>query len=334
MQSHLTQGKSPTFGPVTARLVEYGLAHLRVEHKGHIVEPLAFLSLMRWLLNQDDANLQTNLESRLAFQDSRGPAYEELIILYLLRTLRYPVPFSAIFNFYNPPVWANDMVQIVGCLDGNSIAVDVLGPAPQNPGLSVVYAADIDDVIRWIQTTTTAPAVLVATHLFGPDVIIRCSSPSLNSTDEPRINFLIGQLKSYTQGNKESLDAGTTSHALTSLHPDQWFKKAVSHLAPLLVLVPLTIFWQPSHKRQKLIDAIGKHRVLRFVCGHPLPPNLKLSAASVNQAIDVLGPNTALASIDLDGFRAHFISEDEARSALVPIEHALACKRKYSEIDS
>ena len=33
----------------------------------------------------------------------------------------------------------------------------------------------------------------------------------------------MGQLKSYLQGNKESLDAGTISYALTSLHPNHWF---------------------------------------------------------------------------------------------------------------
>jgi hypothetical protein len=233
VQSHLTRGESPTFGPVTVKLVEYGLAHLRDKHEGHIVEPLAFLSLMKWLQNQDGADLETSIRSRLAFPESHGEAYEELIILYLLRMLRYPAPFSTIFNFRKPPVWANDMVQIVGCLDGISVAVDVLGDAPQNLGV-VHYADDIDDVIRWIQTTATAPAVLVATHLFGPDVMIRCSSPPLNSTAAPRNVLLIGQLKSYTDGNKDTLHGGTTSHAITSLHSNHWFKLAVSHLALLL----------------------------------------------------------------------------------------------------
>ena len=107
------------------------------------------------------------------------------------------------------------MVQIVGCLDGD-------------PGLGVVHYADnIDDVICWIQATATAPAVLVAAHLFGPDVTIRCSSPPLNSTDTPGIVLLMGQLKSYTSGNK--INAGmTTIEAITSLHPNHWFKEAVS----------------------------------------------------------------------------------------------------------
>ena len=34
----LLKGKSPTYGPVTARLVEYGIAHLSQEHMGQIYD--------------------------------------------------------------------------------------------------------------------------------------------------------------------------------------------------------------------------------------------------------------------------------------------------------
>ena len=91
--------------------------------------------------------------------------------------------------------------------------------------------------------------------------------------------------------------------------------------------------WQPSNQRQKLIDAIEKHRVLRFVGGYPLPPDLNLTAASVTQAIEALGPNVTLATIKLDAFKAHFISEGDVR-VLAPMEGALARKRKISELDS
>lgn len=89
--------------------------------------------------------------------------------------------------------------------------------------------------------------------------------------------------------------------------------------------------WQPSHQHQRLIDAIKKHDVLHFVA---LPPNLKLTATSVIQGIDALGTNVPLASIELDAFKAHFISEDEVRNVLAPMEHALAQKRQPSEMDS
>jgi hypothetical protein len=69
VESHLTEGKS---GPITTRLVEYGIA-LRQGLEGHIVEPLAFLSLMRWLQTLDHANLEVNIRSRLAFISKFDP---------------------------------------------------------------------------------------------------------------------------------------------------------------------------------------------------------------------------------------------------------------------
>ena len=234
VQSHLTRGQSPTFGPVTAQLVEYGLARLRQGHTGHIVEPLAFLSLMKWLEKKKHINLGANIGSRLSSQASRGDAYEEVIILYLLRMLCYPVPFNTIFDFHSTPVWENDMARIVGRLDGNDVPVDVLEDAPQNPGLCVVhYAASIEEVIHWIQTPAVAPAVLVTSHLFGPDVMIRCSSSPSNSTATSTV-LLMGQFKSFTDVNKESLNAGTISHGLTSLNRDHWFKQTVSQLVSSL----------------------------------------------------------------------------------------------------
>jgi hypothetical protein len=234
VQSHLTSGQSPTFGPVsTARLVEYGIARLCEGHQGQILEPLAFLSLMKWLEIQKHLNLEANIRLRLGFQASRGDAYEELIILYLPRMLCYPVPFSTIFDFHSTPVWENDMAHIVGRLDGNDVPVDILGDALQNPGLGVVhYAASVEEVMHWIETPAVVPAVLVTSHLFGPDVM-RCSSSPSNSTVTSTV-LLMGQFKSFTNGNKESLDAGTISHGLTSLNSYHWFKQTVSQLASSL----------------------------------------------------------------------------------------------------
>ncbi|KAM6498796.1 hypothetical protein JOM56_006744 [Amanita muscaria] len=197
---------SPTFGPVTARLVEYGIARLYKRDSGQIVEALAFLSLMKWLENPPTVNLQRNIRLRLADQNSR---YDQLVVLYLLRVLRYPVPFSAIFQFHGtPPRWADEMAQIVGRLDGTAVAVDVLGKSPENPGLDVVrYAAGIEDVLEWIENPTTTPAVLIPNNLFGPDVMVWCGDV-----------LLMGQLKSYT-----ALDAKSISHALC---PDHWFKQS------------------------------------------------------------------------------------------------------------
>jgi hypothetical protein len=86
VQSHLLKGQNPTYGPVTDRLVEYGFACLREqsgEHKlkGQIVEPLAFISLMRWLQDKDHVKIQANLRSRLGHDPepvARGGALRRL----------------------------------------------------------------------------------------------------------------------------------------------------------------------------------------------------------------------------------------------------------------
>jgi hypothetical protein len=101
-----------------------------------------------------------------------------------------------------------------------------------------------------------------------------------------------------------------------------------------IVLISLRILWQPSHQRQKLIDVIEKHHVLRFVGGYPLPRNLDSNTESVRGAIQALGPNVALASLSLDEFRANFISEGEATNVLPPMNDALGRKRKASEINN
>jgi hypothetical protein len=61
--------------------------------------------------------------------------------------LRYPVPFSTIFNFHNRLFGRMTWSRSLDASMGSDVAVDVLGDAPQNLGV-VHYASDIDDVIR------------------------------------------------------------------------------------------------------------------------------------------------------------------------------------------
>ena len=221
MQSHLLKGKSPTYGPVTTLLVEYGIARLRKGHTGQIIEPLAFLSLMRWLQDKGHLSLEANLRSRLGNESERGNAFEEVVNLYLLRALRNPVRFSTIFNFRCRPSWADEKAHITARRGGYDVAVDVLGKTPQNPRLSVVnYASSIEDIIEWLYKPDNTAALLVPSHLFGPDVMARCL------TSSNRTVLLMGQFKSYTSGNEETLDAETVAKAVISLHPDHWFKQA------------------------------------------------------------------------------------------------------------
>lgn len=69
------------------------------------------------------------------------------------------------------------------------------------------------------------------------------------------------------------------------------------------------------------------------MAGFPLTPNLNSTAASVAQAISALGSNASLATINLHAFRAEFLTQDEFRNVLTPMEDALSRKRKASEMD-
>jgi hypothetical protein len=73
-----------------------------------------------------------------------------------------------------------------------------------------------------------------------------------------------------------------------------------------------------------------KYHVLLFIGAYPLTPNLNSRANSVQDAIQKLGPNVALATFNYDTFRGIFTSEDEARNILVPMDAALNRKRKAS----
>ena len=222
VQSHLTQIRTPTYGPVPEQVVEYGVARLRDGHKGHIIEPLAFLSVVKWLETQK-LGLMSTMRLRLGDQELRGKAFEEMVLLYLLRVLRYPTRLNTIFKFHGPrPEWADVPAQIVGRLGGIDVPVDVVGESPENPGLGVVHYADsIRDIVDWMGNLDPAPAVLIPHPKFGPDLMMRCNLSNSITV------LLMGQL--YMHGGKRHLDAGTLTEALTSLHEDHWFKKEVGN---------------------------------------------------------------------------------------------------------
>jgi hypothetical protein len=184
---------------------------------------------MGWLQTQRHLSVEANLRLRLGNASSRGIAFEEVGVLYLLRALRYSVPLTTIFDFRCAPSWANEMARIVARQDNKYISVDVLGRAPENPGLSVVHhAPSIQDIIDWLDKLDTASVLLIPNNNFGPDVMARCRLSPSNT-----IVLLMGQFKSFTVGNKNSLDARTTKKALESLHRDHWFIKRVCCLVSL-----------------------------------------------------------------------------------------------------
>ena len=229
VQSHLIKKSTPTFGPLAHKHVEYGIAHLRDDHQGEIIEPLPFLSIVRWLETQKDLCLENNLSHLLADTEYRGHAFEGVVILFLLRTFCRPTVLSTVFKFCGTiPDWADALTQIAGRLqDGVEVPVNVLEIPWRYPSLGVVYYAHtIEDIIRWFKESP-APSVLLPTNLFGPDIIIKCFDGL----------HLLGQVKSCLEGNINEIDATTTAHALNSLNPTKWFTTMVCLSDSLLSLL-------------------------------------------------------------------------------------------------
>ena len=62
--------------------------------------------------------------------------------------------------------------------------------------------------------------------------------------------------------------------------------------------------------------------------GYPLPSDLALRDPSLGHTLSALGPNAVVATLNLDIFRAQFITEDQAKDVLGPMEHVFSRKRK------
>jgi hypothetical protein len=77
----LIKGKSPEYGPVTANLVDYGIARLGTQLTADIVEPLAFVSLITWFQTGWNTNLLADVRLRAGDADSRGYGFEDAMVL-------------------------------------------------------------------------------------------------------------------------------------------------------------------------------------------------------------------------------------------------------------
>ena len=84
----------------------------------------------------------------------------------------------------------------------------------------------IEDIIRWFKESP-APSVLIPTHLFGPDIIIKFVDGL----------HLLGQDKSCLAGNINKINAKTTVDAINSLNPKKWFVTVVCLPDSLLSLL-------------------------------------------------------------------------------------------------
>jgi len=143
--------------------------------------------------------VEASLRHTLAIQPYRGYAFEELVILFLLRTFSRPTALNSVFKFHGTvPEWAGAETHLVGRLEDREVPVNVLDCPPRYPSLGVVYFADsIEDIIQWLKESP-APCVLVPNNLFRLDMIIKCHSL-----------LLMGQAKSFLNGRENELGATT-----------------------------------------------------------------------------------------------------------------------------
>jgi hypothetical protein len=218
IQSHMTRKEPPIYGPVSAELVEYGIAQLRPDFHGKICEPLALVSCVRWFQGQEEHALGDSIRMRLAASDSRGAAFEELMILYITKTFRQPTRLDAAFDFHGTmPSWASQSAQLVCRVDENEFQPVDLDTAT---GMTY-YASNGAEVMKWLKDSNAGWCL--PGNLLGPDLLVR-----LQLSSGERI-LLVAQHKLPFPGNtdSDSLDAETATSAVTSLTSDHWFKNAV-----------------------------------------------------------------------------------------------------------
>jgi hypothetical protein len=222
VHSHMTKKGPPIYGPVTERLVEYGIARLRPDFKGQISEPLALVSLVKWFQGQGGFRLESGIRVRLADPDSRGSAFEELMVLYITKQFRHLTRIDSIFEFHGTkPAWVSQTAQLVHRVNGNEFEpVDLDTQQPFTPCTGVTYyASTVEEVIQWL--TKSAAGWCLPGDLFGPDFLAWI----LLSSGEQAL--VMGQDKYCLSGNVDSVTAETSTKAVRSLTPGHWFKKAV-----------------------------------------------------------------------------------------------------------
>ena len=164
---------------------------------------------------------------------SPNPCHCLVVILFLLRKFCRPTALNTVFKFCgNIPSWADTLTQIAGHLQGGlEVPVNVLEIPWRYPLLVVVYYADtIEDIIWWFNELP-ALSILVPTHLFGPDIIIKYFDGV----------HLLGQVKSCLEGNINEIVATMTAHAINSLNPMQWFTTVVCLSDSFLCLLTFVV---------------------------------------------------------------------------------------------
>jgi hypothetical protein len=124
------------------------------------------------------------------------------------------------------------------------VPFDILNGTPLFPSNGVTFfASSPNDVKRWLQDGEAGWCV--PSRAMGPDLITRVR------LEDGRILLLTIQVKCWFSGNKETLNASTTTEAIRSLIPSNYFS-SIKVSRELYVLNFVVTFYSRAIRNKKL----------------------------------------------------------------------------------
>jgi hypothetical protein len=200
-------------------LVEAGLGRFVVETPTEtgiiIAEPLAIISIMRYLESKGKAHISNALGT---LQDNQGVGFEPAVLLGMTKLLQNRKPLREIVNFKElSPEWANCTAQLVRRSSTGFQNFDWNGSLPTTD--LTHYAESIEEVKAWLESGTTAwcfPGKLI-----GPDIMARVM------LSNRCLVLLAIQVKGHLSSNTNTVTADTATKAIRSLDPKNWYSSLV-----------------------------------------------------------------------------------------------------------
>jgi hypothetical protein len=208
-----------------------------------IEEPLAIISIIRWLERQG-RTLYEYIRSNV--HHDKGSGFESVVLIALTKLLQNPTKLGRIFKFHgSTPDWASLPARIVArSPTGVFVPFDILNGTPLFPSNGVTFFANSpNDVRRWLQDGEAGWCV--PSRAMGPDLITRVQ------LDDGRILLLTIQVKCWFSGNKETLKASTTTEAIRSLIPSNYFS-SIKVSRELYIPNFLVTFYSRASRNKKL----------------------------------------------------------------------------------
>jgi hypothetical protein len=201
-----------------AGLVEYGIGRF-VDERGavRIEEPLALLGIEHHF-NSVGRSIEATIGSHL--QVNQGYAFEEVVLLAVTRLLPGN-KLGNIFDFHGEkPQWADCSANIFTTSPNSDALLPFSIDNPFDAASIVAYSAKTPEAVKhWLEAGREGWCI--PHKNMGPDLMAR-----LELSNGRRL-LLVIQAKCHIHGNKETLTAGVTAHAINTLIPRDFFQPNV-----------------------------------------------------------------------------------------------------------